>query len=69
MRPPKEFEDKPWHWVKTGLFPHGEPLGWVNGAWIRPGDEREYSIRAAQLYGWVWLGVAEPPENGWETRG
>lgn len=68
MRPPKEFEGKPWHWVRPNIRPP-EPMQWYGNAWIKVGDQFEYSTRFAEEHDWVWLGVAEPPAYGWGDRG
>lgn len=71
MRPPKEFVGNRFHWVKTKQHPSGEPMEWIEWreTWMRIRSSVEVSMPQAEAMGWVWLGVAEPPQNGWESRG
>lgn len=67
MRPPKEFDKQKFHWVRRIVFE--EPMAWAGDSWWRLGVNFGTTSEQAEHQGWVWLGVAEPPENGWETRG
>lgn len=61
MRPPKEFEGKPWHWVRCDEGHDPGPMLWTGRYWNGIGDRNVTSPEEASRLGWVWLGVAEPP--------